>query len=254
MGFGIEDERPVFIVGMPRSGTTLTEQVLSVHAEAQGMGEMHDMRKLAKTLKFGSSDPQQFIDAVRCLTRDGVTKLAQSYLRGYQRIKPGARRLVDKSPHNYELLGLIALLFPKAHIIHCRRDPLDNCVAIYMQNFNEAHSYNKDLETLGLYYRDYLDLMSHRQRVLSLRMYENVYERTVSDFETSMRDLVGFLGLPWDPNCLNYHQQDSKVRTPSRWQVRQPIYSSSVERWRRYERHLRPLITAIGRRDGAKPE
>ena len=210
------------------------------------MGEMHDMRKLVKPLDYGISDPLAFPRKVAALSKDDVSRLAEAYIRGYQRPKAGARRLVDKSPHNYELLGLIALMFPKAHIIHCRRDPMDNCVAIYMQNFNDAHGYNKDLATLGRYYRHYQGLMNHWMEVLPLRMHENVYEKTVADFEMSARDLVGFLGLDWDPNCLNYHSQERQVRTPSRWQVRQPIYTSSVDRWRRYEKHLNSLQEALG--------
>ena len=137
-------------------------------------------------------------------------------------------------------------MFPRAHIIHCNREPMDNCVAVYMQNFNEAHGYNGDLATLGTYYREYQGLMAHWKSALPLAIHENVYEETVAHFEEQARAMVSFLGLPWDENCLNYHQQERQVRTPSRWQVRQPIYSTSVERWRRYEKHLGPLKESLG--------
>ena len=137
-------------------------------------------------------------------------------------------------------------MFPKAHIIHCRRHPLDNAVSMYMQNFNENHGYNQDLAVLGRYYREYEALMDHWSKVLPLPIYECVYESTVNNYETSVRSLVSFLGLDWDPNCLNYYQQERQVSTPSRWQVRQPLYDKSVGRWRRYEKYLGPLKEALG--------
>lgn len=244
--FGIADERPVFIVGMPRSGTTLTEQYLSAHPDIEGMGELHDMRKIAKDLGYGGDDPNAFVKRVSALTTSDCANLAQTYMKGYAKARKQARRLVDKSPHNYELLGLIALLFPKAHIIHCSREPMDNCVAIFMQNFNEAHGYNKDFATLGQYYREYQGLMRHWRENLPLPIHENVYEEAVADFEPKAKAVVSFLGMPWNEACLNFHQLERQVRTPSRWQVRQPIYSTSIERWRRYEKHLGPLKAALG--------
>jgi Flp pilus assembly protein TadD len=246
VGFGLVDERPLFVVGMPRSGTTLTEQVLSSHQSIQGLGELPDMRHIAGRLGSGSQDPQKYSRAVAALTGGDCANLANTYLSAFGRANPSSLRLIDKSPHNYEHLGLIALLFPKAHIIHCRRDPMDNCVAIYMQNFSEGHGYNKDFQTLGAYYREYQGLMDHWSKVLPLPVHENVYEQTVFGFESSARAMVGFLGLPWDDNCLRYFESERQVRTPSRWQVRQPIYSSSVDRWKRYEKYLGPLKAALG--------
>ena len=147
------------------------------------------------------------------------------------------------------LLGLIALMFPKAHIIHCRRAPMDNCVAVYMQNFSEAHGYNGDLATLGAYYREYEQLMEHWHKALPLAMLETSYEETVANFEPAARSLVGHCGLDWDENCLKFFESERQVRTPSRWQVRQPIYSSSVDRWKRYEKYLGPLKTGLGMAD-----
>lgn len=243
-GFGVADERPVFIVGMPRSGTSLTEQVLASHRDIEGLGELPDLRKLAFSLGFGAADSAAFGNRIASLDKDGVQGLANTYLAAYKRAAP-ARRLIDKSPHNYELLGFIALLFPRAHIIHCRREPMDNCVAIFMQNFSDSHGYNKDLETLGGYFREYRELMKHWRQALPLAIHENNYETLVADFEPSVRAMVNFLGLPWDENCLGYHKTERQVRTPSRWQVRQPIYTSSVGRWRRYEKHLGPLKAAL---------
>jgi tetratricopeptide (TPR) repeat protein len=245
-GFGLKDERPIFIVGMPRSGTTLTEQILSSHHSIAGLGELPNLRKIVAKLGYGSPDAKTFISNVATLSKKDVTELAKQYCKAYARAPEGALRMVDKSPHNYELLGLIALMFPNAHVIHCRRAPMDSCVAIYMQNFNEAHSYNGDLATLGAYYREYQELMKHWSEVLTIKIMDNNYEEMIANIEPVARSLVEYSGLDWDENCLLFHESERQVRTPSRWQVRQPIYSSSVNRWKRYEKYLGPLKKALG--------
>ncbi|WP_161957195.1 tetratricopeptide repeat-containing sulfotransferase family protein [Aestuariivirga litoralis] len=244
--FGSEDARPVFIVGMPRSGTTLTEQILAAHPAAQGFGELQDMAALSKKLGGGLKMPEAFTQAVAALDAEASLRLAERYLAAFRGAAPGMLRVIDKRPHNYEMLGLIALLFPRAHIIHCRRDAMDNCLSMYMQDFNPHHGYNRDLTTLGHYYRAYEDLMAHWRKVLPLPIHDCIYEDTVNDLETSARALVDFVGLDWDPACLDYHARESQVRTPSQWQVRQPVYRTSVAAWRRYENHLGPLKRALG--------
>lgn len=245
-GLGVADERPVFVVGMPRSGTTLVEQVLSSHAAVEGLGELPGMRQIAVELGFGGPDPRDFPRRLAALRAADCQALAQRYMRAYERAPASARRLIDKSPHNYEMLGLIALLFPAAHVIHCTRDALDCCVAVYTQNFSASHAYNQDLSTLGAYYRRYEGLMRHWATAVPLPVHVQPYEAMVTDFEPQARGLVAAIGLPWDAECLNYATQERQVRTPSRWQVRQPIYTSSVGRWKRYERHLGPLKQALG--------
>lgn len=244
--FGLDDTRPVFVVGMPRSGTTLTEQILSAHPKIMGFGELQDLPQLSKTLGGGLKNPQGFVEALAALDATASAALAGRYREAYRDAGPDLLRLVDKRPHNYELLGLVALLFPKAHIIHCRRNAMDNCLSMYMQDFNVNHGYNRDLATLGHYYRAHEELMAHWRDVLPLPVHECVYEETVDDLEASARRLIAFLGLDWDAACLDYHRQDRQVRTPSQWQVRQPVYRSSVEAWRRYERHLGPLKAVLG--------
>lgn len=244
--FGSDDARPVFIVGMPRSGTTLTEQILAAHPAAQGFGELQDMAALSKTLGGGLKIPEAFTQAVAALDAEGSRRLAERYLTAFRGAAPGVLRVIDKRPHNYELLGLIALLFPRAHIIHCRRDAMDNCLSMYMQDFNLHHGYNRDLTTLGHYYRTYEEVMAHWRAVLPLPIHDCIYEDTVDDVEASARALVDFVGLDWDPACLDYHARESQVRTPSQWQVRQPVYRTSVAAWRRYEAHLGPLKRALG--------
>ena len=245
-GFGLADERPVFVVGMPRSGTSLTEQILASHGQIDGLGELQDLPRIVREMVGDLGKPVPFYHALAQLQASDVKAMAERYCEAYGRSSRENVRIIDKRPHNFELLGIIALMFPKAHIIHCRRDALDNCVSMYMQSFNENHGYNQDLTTLGHYYTDYDRLMYHWAKTLPLPMYECSYEETVSDVETSARALVSFLGLEWDANCLNYNKNDRQVRTPSQWQVRQPIYQTSVERWRRYDRYLDPLKKALG--------
>jgi len=243
---GSGDDRPVFIIGMPRSGTTLTEQILAAHPEAMGLGELQDMPRVSRLLEGGLGNIDRFLAACTSLDSGRAAELAASYSAAFAGCDPAIRRLVDKRPHNFELLGLIALLFPRAHVIHCRRDPMDTCISMYMQDFSEGHGYNRDLATLGHYYRCYADLMAHWEAVLPLPIHPFVYEDTVADLEGSARALVEFVGLGWDARCLAFHDQEHQVRTPSQWQVRQPVYRSSVERWRRYEKHLGPLKEALG--------
>lgn len=244
--FGMADERPVFVVGMPRSGTTLTEQILSAHPAVTGFGELQDLPQISKTLGGGLRNPEGFAAALSALDAPASRQLAARYLQAFSGAGEGQLRLIDKRPHNYELLGLVALLFPRARIIHCRRNAMDNCLSMYMQDFNVAHGYNRDLSTLGHYYLAYEDMMAHWRAALPLPMHDCIYEDTVDDLEASARGLVAFLGLPWDAACLDYHAQERQVRTPSQWQVRQPVYRSSVEAWRRHEGHLGPLKRVLG--------
>lgn len=249
--FGLQDERPVFIVGMPRSGTTLVEQVLASHHLVEGLGELPHLARIAGRLGWIQANPQAFIDGIQVLRTDDVSRMGEAYSQAYGKADPAHIRLIDKMPHNFQWLGLVALMFPKARIIHCRRNPLDTCVSLYMQGYINQHSYAKDLETLGAYYREYQSLMDHWNAVLTLPIHDCPYEQVISDFEATARQLVAFLGLPWDPNCLNYHTQAGHVSTASRWQVRQPLYGSSVGRWRRYDRHLGPIKHALGVSDAS---
>ena len=249
-GFGVADERPVFIVGMPRSGTTLVEQIIASHHQARGLGELPHMERIARSVGGSLRDLRLLAEGARRLGAADVTRLASRYQEAYARSEPVMARLADKMPQNFLWLGLIALMFPKAHIIHCRRDSLDTCVSIYMQSFIDRHDYGKDMTTLGAYYRCYEDLMEHWRQFLPIPIHDCVYETLVGDFEGSVRSLVDFLGLEWDPNCLDYHQRDRQVSSASLWQVRQPLFDTSVGRWRRYEKHLGPLREALGRSEG----
>lgn len=244
--FGDPSELPVFIVGMPRSGTTLTEQIAASHPRVHGAGELPDLRKIASMLGLVRTTPDRFVTAVKAMSADQSRDIARQYLRRLRKHSTAADRVTDKMPHNFELLGLIALLFPKARIVHCRRDAIDTCVSCFTNRFAEAHGYNADLTNIGLYFREYDRLMSHWRRVLPLPMLEHSYEELTEAQEPASRRLIAHLGLDWNDACLNYFETDRTVGTISRWQVRQPIYRSSVKRWAHYEAHLAPLFTALG--------
>jgi tetratricopeptide (TPR) repeat protein len=244
--FGDPSTRPVFIIGMPRSGTTLTEQICASHPDVYGAGELNHIRIIANEIGFGHTDPQVFIDKMRNMTKEMSQDLAQGYLTKLKKINSGALHIVDKMPHNYELIALITLLFPNAKIINCNRDPMDNCLSCFMHNFSESHGYNANLTTIGLYYRQYRRLMSHWISALQAPILIMQYEKIVADLESQARSLIDFLDLDWSDACLSFHETDRTVRTPSRWQVRQPIYTTGVKRWKRYGDCLTPLQDALG--------
>jgi len=244
--FGSPSERPVFIVGMPRSGTSLTEQILSSHGDVVGAGELSYMHTIANKLFFSLGVREIFSDQMRAMTAPRALAFANEYLGKIGFFSTTAARVTDKMPHNFHLVGLIGMLFPHARIIYCRRDPLDNCFSIYSNALNDFHNYGADLATLGAYYRQHIRLMQHWQDVMPGRIFEMRYEALVDDLEGQSRRMVDFVGLPWDPACLQFFETDRTVATISKWQVRQPIYKTSVTRWKPYEPHLGPLKTALG--------
>ncbi|TIT38282.1 MAG: tetratricopeptide repeat protein [Mesorhizobium sp.] len=244
--YGKPSEVPVFIVGMPRSGTTLTEQICASHPDVHGAGELSKLRRIASGMGVGNNFNANISESLATITGDLAGTLAEEHLAYLRERAPDALRIVDKMPHNFELIGLIGILLPNARIIHCRRDAIDNCVSCFVLQFNEAHSYSGDLETLGLYYREYDRLMRHWDKVFPGRIFENRYETLIENQEEQSRRLIDYLGLPWDDACLRFFDRDGSVNTYSRWQVRQPIYRSSVKRWKNYESEIQPLIEALG--------
>lgn len=237
---------PIFIIGMSRSGTSLVEQILASHPAVHGAGELLHVREISASLMtrigVGLSLPQ----AMEQLTSAMLDELAQPHLERLHRMSPDALRVTDKMPSNYLSLGLIALLFPGARIIHTKRDPMDSCLSCYFQNFTGGHDYTLRLSDLGAYYVQYSRLMAHWRKVLRMPLLEIQYEDMVNDMERHVRALVDFCGLPWDDRCLRFHENKRQVRTASYDQVREPVYSRSVGRWRHYEKHLGPLIEALG--------
>lgn len=242
---GIGTDQPVFIVGLPRSGTTLTEQILSAHPLLHGAGELPDLARLAsKSLDHNEARPWQ---AAEYLV-DEMTghRVAHDYLTALRHgAPPDCRRISDKQPLNFFHLAFAALLFPNARVIHCRRDARDNALSIWMENFNPDQQYATDFRDLAHFIAQYRRLMAHWQAVLPLQILDMPYEDTVADVEGQARRLMTFLKVPWDAQCLNFHQQERAVQTPSRWQVRQPIYKGSVGRWKAYRESLPDLEIAF---------
>ncbi len=250
--FGIGTDQPVFIVGLPRSGTTLTEQILAAHPWLHGAGELPALSRVAtQALADPSDQPWQ---AALKLDSIKTRELAHEYLHSLRDGAPKGRlRISDKSPLNFFHLAFAATLFPGTRVIHCRRDPRDNALSIWMENFNPDQRYATDFDDLAFYAAQYRRLMAHWRAVLPLPILDLQYEETVADVEAQARRMMEFLGAPWDGRCLDFHRSERAVQTPSRWQVRQPIYTRSVGRWKAYAEHLPGLSAAFAGLD-TEPE
>jgi tetratricopeptide (TPR) repeat protein len=232
---GSTDRRPVFIVGMLRSGTTLVEQMLCAHPAVHGAGELTYFSEALSESLACPLGPQETLPG-------DIAELAAGYLRAITLLS-NAARVIDKLPTNFFFLGWIHAAFPAARIIHMQRDPRDTCLSIYFQRFEALNTYANDLADLAHYYRQYANLMGHWRRCIAPQaLLEVPYEGLVAQPEAWARRMLGFLELPWDGACLEFHRASRSVQTASRWQVRQPVNSRAVERWRRYAAHLGPLL------------
>ena len=245
-GLGSDSELPVFIVGMPRSGTTLTEQIIASHPLAAGGGERDTVHILAhKMVPEGTPYP----GGAKEVGQTALRETAAAYLDDLRSVSSDAQRVTDKMPRNFLHLGLIAALFPNARVINCRRDPMDICLSIYFQSFAGHHPYAYSLENLGHYYRHYERLMAHWRDVLPLDILDVQYEEVVADQRGMTEKILAHCGLDWDERCLAFHETDRAVRTASYAQVREPIYASAVKRWKAYAHHLKPLEEALAATD-----
>jgi tetratricopeptide (TPR) repeat protein len=247
---GSKRERPIFIVGMPRSGTTLTEQIVASHPEVGGAGEQTEIGAIVRSLANTDEGSEDSLEAVTRLDGATIDALAERYLRHVGKLLPDYARTSDKMPGNFQHLGLIAILFSGASLVHCRRDPRDTCLSIFFSSFGGSHPYAYDLYKLGRRYRSYTRLMEHWHAVLPGRILDVVYEDLVNDQEAASHRLLEFCGLSWDDRVLQFHRTERTIKTASLWQVRQPIYRTSVERWRAYEKYLEPLERGLS---GAPP-
>jgi tetratricopeptide (TPR) repeat protein len=261
--FGVDSEAPVFVVGLVRSGTSLVEQILASHPQVHGAGERKEIDRLANSLSVASGGEMSAEwsretthhspDAIQlrypaCVARldaGAVRSLAHGYLQRLVRQAGTASRIVDKMPHNYLHLGLIAMLFPRARIIHCRRDPLDVCASAYFQNFKWM-PHAASLHDIAFHHSQYERLMEHWRRVLPVPIHEVVYEELVADPPTVSRELVAACGLDWDERCLSFYRTERVVQTASKLQVRRPIFKGSVGRSSAFRAHLEPLRLALG--------
>lgn len=223
---------PVFIVGVPRSGTSLLEQILSSHPGVFGAGELDDIHQLSKTV-----NPE---------SQDDLNAASRQYLAKIDALGKGVDRVTDKMPHNFYHLGLIAQLFPQSRIICCTRDPLDTGLSCFRQNFRATHTYATDLGSIGHFIVQHQKLMAHWRKVLPLPILDLRYEDLVAHAEGIVKKVLEFLGLPWDPAVLDFHQSDRLTKTASYHQVRQPLHNRFVGRSAPYWKHLKPLVRALG--------
>jgi tetratricopeptide (TPR) repeat protein len=240
------NRRPVFIIGMPRSGTSLIEQILASHPQVHGGGELRALADIA--LDATGRDPESngcFPECLDSISQRTADRMVANYLKQIETINPSAVYVTDKMPLNFLYMGLISILFPESHVIHCVRDPMDTCLSCYMTGFSIGNEFAANLSHLGRYYRNYLKFMEHWSDRLNFPMLTVRYEEVVQDLPGQLARLLEFLDLPWDQSCLNFHRTARPVATASRDQVRRPLYASSVGRWKHYERHLGELKVAL---------
>lgn len=243
-GEGDPSPMPIFVLGMPRSGSTLIEQILASHPQIHGAGELVDFEVAAKSVLNGS---ERYPECVPALDGATLRRIGQAYLASLPALADGKTRIVDKLPGNFLNIGLIRLFLPNARIIHTMRQPVDTCVSCYSKLFTAGHHYTYDLGELGRFYRAYSGLMAHWRSVLPpSAMLDVAYEDVVDDLEGQARRLIDYCGLEWDDRCLNFHETRRPVRTASAIQVRQPLFRTSLDRWRKYESEIAPLLVELG--------
>jgi len=231
----------VFIVGMPRSGTTLTEQILSSHPDVYGAGELPLIMDIAAEIPAALGSTQPYPLGIDKISREILDRFSCKYMQAMKSLTHGNKVIINKLPANFMFLGLIELLFPNARILHCVRDPMDTCLSCYFQHFSRGLQFSFDQMDLALYYQQYRRLMEHWASSLTVPVKEINYETLISDTEGLTRNMLNFIGLDWHPACSEFHNSKRKVLTASYDQVRQPIYNRSVGRWKHYRKHLSPL-------------
>ena len=245
-GAGCPEPAPIFIVGLPRSGSTLVEQILASHSLVEGTMELPNI--LTQVREFDGADARgdAYPESVRDASAQTLARLGSRYLEETRPIRSGRPRFIDKMPNNFSHIGLIHLILPNATIIDVRRHPLDACFSTYKQHFAEGQSFSYDLDDLGRYYRCYLALMDHWDRVLPGKVMHLQYEALVRDPDTLIQRLLSHCGLPFEAACLRFHETQRPVRTASAEQVRQPLYNTGVGYWRNFEADLEPLKRGLG--------
>jgi len=246
-GLGNLEPAPIFVVGLPRSGSTLIEQILASHSEVEGTAELPYAGRVATSLNRNRADGINYPKAVRELGADHFEALGQDYLNLAQLHRTeGKPRFIDKMPNNFPTIGFIHLILPNAKIIDARRYPLDSCFSCYRQLFARGQTFTYDLTDIGEYFLQYQHMMDHWHEVLPGRVLTVQYEDMVTDFENQVRRLLEYCELPWEDACINFYETERPVRTASSEQVRQPIYSKSINYWRNYEQYLGELIEVLG--------
>ncbi len=236
---------PIFVLGMPRSGSTLIDQLLASHPQVHSAGELKNLGLVANAV-LGSDGPVPYPAYIRALGPDGWRRLGHAYLASLPTLPDGMTRIIDKTPTNFAYIGLIRLILPGARIIHTVRDPVDTCLSCFSRLFTSGQNFSYDLAELGRYYRWYSELMAYWRSILPPgAMLDVSYEDVVDDLEGQARRLIDYCGLSWDDRCLSFHKTSRPITTASNVQVRRPLYRSSVARWRRYETYLQPLLAEL---------
>ncbi|MEH6589087.1 MAG: sulfotransferase [Halioglobus sp.] len=244
-GNGVEDASPIFIIGLPRSGSTLIEQILASHSQVEGTHELSDLAQVVRTLPKAQPTRDRFPDNLRGLKASSWTKIGQQYLDRTLKYRSGAPLFIDKNPNNFVYAGLISLVLPNAKIINACRHPLDSCFGSYKQLFASGQPFSYDLTEIGEYYLQYQRLMEHWHQLMPGRILDVQYEQVVGDLEGQIRRILEYCDLPFEEACMNFHETDRAVKTASSEQVRQPLYASSVNLWKNYEPHLGELIEVL---------
>lgn len=232
---GHQSEIPIFVLGMPRTGTTLVEQIIASHPKAAGAGELSHIRNYVEDIG----------DQFELLEFNKFQEFGNNYIAKITAQAPGSTRVVDKYPFNFLYIGLIKLIFPNARIIHCQRDPRDTCLSIFFTGFEYSNPFYTRLVDIGNYYLQYRRIMRHWEKIFPSDVLNVNYESLVSDQEGESRRIIEYCGLQWNDACLEFHKTERPVDTPSDWQVRQPIYTHSVGRWRNYENYITELLEVL---------
>ena len=246
---GLSTPDPIFIVGLPRAGSTLLEQILASHSQIDGTMELHNILDLAKRLRGRDTAPEaepRYPLILKDLEAEKFERFGQQFIDETQVYRSSAPHFIDKMPNNFFHIGLIKLILPNAKIIDARRHPMACCFSGFKQLWGEGQEFSYGLKEIGTYYRQYVRLMEHWDEVLPGFVLRVHHEDVVDDLEGQVRRLLDFCGLPFEPACLDFHKTDRTVRTPSAEQVRQPIYRSGLDQWRNFEHYLDPLKQALG--------
>jgi tetratricopeptide (TPR) repeat protein len=247
-GWGCPAPDPIFIVGLPRAGSTLVEQILASHSRVEGTAELPDIIAISRRLgqKSRKNPASYYPEILTEQSAERVREMGESYLASTRVQRRGKAYFIDKMPNNFQHIGLIHLILPNAKIIDARRHPMAGCFSCFKQLFARGQTFTYDLTDLGHYYRDYVRLMDHWDEVLPGRVHRVQYEDMVEDTETQVRELFEYCGLDFEEQCLRFYETERAIRTPSAEQVRQPVYKEGLEHWRNYEEHLDPLKEALG--------
>ena len=247
-GWGLPDRDPIFILGLPRSGSTLIEQILASHSQVEGTQELADIQRIVLDLQGRDPDLDnpRYPGALTDLMRDDIDSFGRRYMEDTRIYRSDRPFFIDKMPNNFRHIGLINLMLPNATIIDARRDPLSCCFSNLKQLFAQGQEFTYGIEDIARYYRTYLDLMAHWDKVLPGRVLRVQHEDVVDDLEGSVRRILDHAGLDFEPGCIDFHRNRRSVRTPSSEQVRRPIFRDGLDQWKKYEPWLEPLKKALG--------